>query len=234
MAAVAVDGCAALVSGLVRERWLTKGRPVLLGFASGVLLGTAFLDLLPEALRQASPRLAIGCALGCLVVMAVFQRALGDGRKHASGGAGRLAVRLLGADAFHNAADGAAIAAGFLISPRLGVMTAVAVIVHEVPEEVADYVLLRHGGLSRGRAIVALTAVQFTAAVGAAVTLVSTTSWQRMSGVVLGIATGTFVYIAIFDLLPDVLRDRDIGPSWAQGALGLGAGIALSVLECAL
>jgi zinc and cadmium transporter len=230
--AVAVDGCAGLVGGLLKERWLIKWRPILLGFAAGVLLGTAFLDLLPEALKQSAPPVVVGVVLASVAVMAVLQRALGDRGRPVGTSGGRLAVRLLGADALHNAADGAAIAAAFVVSPRLGVVTAVAVIAHELPEELADYVLLRRGGLSRAGTIAALMVVQFTAAIGAAGMLISATSWQRISGIVLGVATGTFVYIATFDLLPDLLRGRDGQRSRLQGAFGLVVGVALSVVEC--
>jgi zinc and cadmium transporter len=230
-AAILADGCVGLVGALVPERRLDQSRAVLLGFASGVLLGTTFLDLLPEAFASAPRGPVLGVIAASLALMAAIEWALGRRRADTVTGK-RLAAMLLGADAFHNAADGAAIAASFLVSPRLGVITAVAVIAHEVPEELADYILLRHAELPRRWALLAMLGVQLTAAVGAAVTLLSAAAWRHASRLALGLAAGTFLYIAVADLLPALWR----APPGASGArrhaaAGLLAGLALAVLE---
>ncbi|HVV51217.1 MAG TPA: ZIP family metal transporter [Polyangia bacterium] len=227
-AAVVADGCAGLVGALVPERRLERSRHALLGFASGVLLGTTFLDLLPEAFGAAPRGAVLGLIATSFAVMAGLEWALGRRRLDTLKG-GRLAAMLLGADAFHNAADGAAIAASFLVSPRLGIITAVAVIAHEVPEELADYILLRSSALTRAWALVAMTGVQLTAAVGAAITLLSAAAWRNVSGLALGIAAGTFLYIAVADLLPALWTS----PAGARGRAGAGflAGLVLAILE---
>jgi len=228
--AVVADGCAALTGGLLPERWLERGRSVLVGFAAGVLLGTTLLDLLPGALAEASGGVVFLSIVGSVSAMAFLEWAIGR-RSPASSGA-RLAATLLGADAFHNTADGGAIAASFLISPRLGIVTAVAVIVHEVPEELADYVLLRNAGLTRARALLAMSGVQLTAAIGAAITLLSSAIWRHVSGVVLAVAAGTFLYIGLVDLLPSVWRsDPGRARARAEAVTGLLAGLALNVFE---
>ncbi len=229
--AVVADGCAGLAGAFVPERRLERSRQALLGFAVGVLLGTTFLDLLPEAFAGASPTVVCGVIAGSFAIMASLEWVLGR-RPRGSLTGGRLAGMLLGADAFHNAADGAAIAASFLISPRLGVITAVAVIAHEVPEELADYVVLRSSGLTRGRALVAMTGVQLTAAVGAAFTLLSAAAWKHVARVALGIAAGTFLYIAVADLLPILWRSRlERTNSRGNAVAGLLAGISLAIVE---
>ena len=229
--AVVLDGCAGLVGGLVPERQLDRSRQALLGFAVGVLLGTIVLDLLPEAFAAASRGTVFGMIVGSVAVMAALEWVLGR-RPRSSLKGGRLAGMLLGADAFHNAADGAAIAASFLISPRLGIITAVAVIAHEVPEELADYVVLRNSDLTRGWALVAMAGVQLTAGIGAAATLLSAAIWQHVAGIALGIAAGTFLYIAVADLLPILWRSRPgRSKSHGQAVAGLLAGLALAVLE---
>jgi zinc and cadmium transporter len=230
-AAVVANGCAGLIGGLVPERRLDQSRQVLLGFAAGVLLGTTLLDLLPEAFATAPRWAVLGVIATSLAVMAGIEWALGRRRPETLKGK-RLAAMLLGADAFHNAADGAAIAASFLVSPRLGVITAVAVIAHEVPEELADYILLRNSGLTRAAALVAMAGVQLTAALGAAITLLSATLWRDVSGLALGIAAGTFLYIALADLLP-AFWSSPPGPRGARrhAVFGLLTGLALAVLE---
>ena len=229
--AVVADGFAGLAGALVPERQLDRSRMALVGFATGVLVGTTFLDLLPEALAGASHAAVVCAVIGSLAVMAALEWALGR-RKRESLKGGRLAAMLLGADAFHNAADGAAIAASFLISGRLGVITAVAVIAHEVPEELADYVLLRSSDLTRNQALVAMTGVQLTAGIGAALTLVSAAAWKHVSGLALAVAAGTFLYIALADLMPTVLQRRaNRTEPRSRAILGLLAGLTLAVLE---
>lgn len=118
LAAVALDGGAALVAGLIPEGWLERSREPLIGFASGVLLATTFLDVLPEVLHRLSAPTALGLVLGTLVVMVVLEWTIGH-RATQRTEARRLTTVLLGADGFHNVADGAAMAAAFIASPRL-------------------------------------------------------------------------------------------------------------------
>jgi zinc and cadmium transporter len=202
----------------------------MIGFACGVLLGTTFFDLLPEAMTQLSIPTALGTVLGSMTLMLLLEWTIGR-RGTAAPGPGRLATILLGADGFHNAADGGAIGAAFLVSPRLGVITAAAVIIHEVPEELADYVLLRKAGMSRWRAIMAMAAVQLTAAIGAACALVGASLWARVSGVALAVAAGTFLHIAEVDLVPSIIGTGTEGRVRRGPLMGLLLGIALVVVE---
>ena len=227
--AIILDGAAALVAGLIPERALAAARQPLVGFAAGVLLGTTFLELLPEALAGAGARsgLVLGVVLASLVGMLAVEWWL-RGRPRRRGG---LAGVLLGADALHNVADGAAIAAAFLISPRLGLVTSVAVIAHEVPEEIADYVVLRQGGMTRRRAVLAMAAVQLTAGLGAALTIAGETLWAGAAGVVLAMAAGTFLHIVEVDLVPLFLDAGQGRPRpGALLALLAGLGVALAGL----
>lgn len=228
--AILLDGCAALVAGLLPERWLERTREPMIGFAAGVLLGTTFLDILPEAQRQLSSPAVLGIVLASLTVMVLLEWTIGHRGKHGTG-VRSIATILLGADAFHNMADGAAIAAAFFVTPRLGVITAAAVIIHEVPEEVADYVLLRRAGLSRARALAAMAGVQLTAAFGAVVALVAASAWRQVSGIALAIAGGTFLHIAEVDLIPTVLARDGTRRRRAEVLVGLLGGIGLAVTE---
>ena len=222
---------AGLAGALVPERRLDQSRMALVGFATGVLVGTTFLDLLPEAFAGASHAEVVCAVVGSLAVMASLEWALGRRRRESLKG-GRLAAMLLGADAFHNAADGAAIAASFLISGPPRRHSAVAVIAHEVPEELADYVLLRNSDFKRTQALVAMTGVQLTAGIGAALTLLSAAAWKHVSGLALGIAAGTFLYIALADLMPTVLQgSANRSESRSRAILALLAGLTLAVLE---
>ncbi|HEY1557472.1 MAG TPA: ZIP family metal transporter [Kofleriaceae bacterium] len=228
--AIVVDGAAGLIGGLVPDAWLVRHRPVMLGFAVGALLAAAILDLAPEACAIAGVEAVPWFAAG-LVGMAVIEVLLHAHGHHASLSREQLLpYALLGSDAIHNFGDGMAIAAAFGVSPRLGAVTAFAVIIHELPEELADYAVLRSAGLKRWTSLVALGLVQLTAGLGAAATLLGVRAASRGNGFVLALATGTFVWIALVDLAPAVVR----GSSWrarlaALVACGLGVAAIAAV-----
>jgi zinc and cadmium transporter len=226
--AVALDGCAALVAGLIPEAKLARAREPLVGFTAGVLICTAFLDMLPEALAELPAVAVLAAVAATLAAMVLLEWTTGH-RVTTETGPRRLALVLLGADGLHNAADGAAIAAAFVTSPRLGAITAAAVIVHEVPEEVADYVLLRKSGMSRTRALVALTGVQLTAAIGALLTLLGTAVWKQITPFALAIAAGTFLHIAEVDLIPTVIAPGPSSRRRAEAVVGFIFGLAVVV-----
>lgn len=225
-AAITVDGAAALIGGLLPDAWLTRRRAGLIGFAAGALLAATMLDILPAAIAARGPA-ALWWSTGSFVGVALAEWSL-SGHVHRRGGTPATVppITLLGSDALHNIADGMAIATAFLISVPLGVVTSLAVIVHEVPEEVGDYVLLRAAGVTKRRALFALTGVQATAAVGAIGTLIAAAQTTRLIGVTLSIAGGTFLFIAATDLLPEVLR-CDVGRRDRAEAI---AGFVLGVL----
>jgi zinc and cadmium transporter len=234
-AAILLDGAVGLAGALLPEQWLGRFRAPLVGFAAGALLGAAFLDILPEASETAAGR-AWTWALAGFVATAVIERAASHvGHRPRSSEAAipsALPATLIGAAALHNIGDGAAIAAAFLSSTRLGVITTLAVLAHEVPHEVGDYVVLRASGMRRVRALMALAAVQLTAAVGAVAVVLASSFFAHASGVVLAIAGGTFVYIGATDLLPDVLRAERDPRARTLALLGFLLGVAaVAVLQ---
>jgi len=226
-AAVIVDGAAALVGGLLPDRWLTRYRPALLGFASGALLAAALLDIVPDALAQGGAAIW-PWVLGGMVVLAAARWFIGTHDHHHGQATTPVPYALLGSDAVHNFGDGIAIAAAFTTSVRLGIVTALAVIVHEVPEEVADYAVLRASGVGKRKALWALLLVQMTAALGAWATLLGASLVHRQ-GVLLALAAGTFLYIALVELMPDVLRGGPMRDR-VTAVVGLAFGVAVVAL----
>ncbi|NOK17559.1 ZIP family metal transporter [Corallococcus carmarthensis] len=231
--AVGLDGLAGLAGGVLSEPWLQRRLPALVAFAAGTLLSTVFLEVLPEAV-EARGEAAFAWAFASFVALALMEWALGHhhhdaevaaghAHGHAHPGAPTLPSALLASDALHNVGDGAAVAAAFLVSPQAGFATAFAVIVHELPQEVGDYALLRAAGWSRARSLVALAAVQLTAAVGAAGVLLGTRYLPSLQGTVLAIAGGSFLYIGAVDLLPELRR----GPDSRQRVVGFLCGLLL-------
>lgn len=230
--AIVVDGLAGLAGGLIPERLLERHRALLLGFAVGALLAAVAFDLAPEAYAALGWRAAAWAGGGLLAIMAI-EYIVGHRHGAHDDEPGRRDARvlrysLLGSDALHNFGDGMAIAAAFVQSVHLGLGTSLAVIVHEVPEEIADYALLRAGGLPRGQALAALGAVQLTAGLGAAVTLAGVSRVDSFADVAIAVAAGTFIAI-VLQLAPPLARDRDRrGPALLGVVVGAVAVFAVS------
>lgn len=216
--AVLADGLAGLAGGLLSERSLQRHLSLLIGFAAGALLATVFLELFPEAAASGGSQTFTWAFAGFLL-LAVLEWRLGHTHHHHhawrhthahdEGSAHMhtprtLPAALLTSDALHNFGDGAAVAAAFLASPETGVATAVAIIAHEVPQEMGDYALLRAAGFSRAQALLANFAVQLTAGLGAALVLLGTRLFHALEGPLLAVASGMFLYIGATDLLPEL------------------------------
>jgi zinc and cadmium transporter len=233
-AAIVVDGAAGLIGGLLPDRWIERRRTGLAGFAAGALLAAALLDILPEALAARGSE-ALYWAFGAFGFGALVEWGLRS-HVHRRGGTPGPAspVVLLGSDALHNIGDGIAIAAAFLVSIPLGVVTSLAVIVHEVPEELADYALLRASGMTKRRALLALGMVQLTAALGAVGTLIAATETRALAGIALSISAGTFLFIATADLLPEVVRSAVRGRARTEAIVGFTLGFAAVAAQVAL
>ncbi len=208
---VVLDGAAGLAGAAIPERWLERYRAPMLGFAGGAVLASGVGEVLPEAARRGG--IAV---LGWAVLAAALLGVVEAITRHRRGPVTPLA--LLGSDALHNIGDGMAIAAAFLVSIHLGVVTSCAVIVHEVPEEIADYALLRASSVGKRTALLALAGVQLTAAIGAAGTLVASSLIARSEPMIMALAGGTFAYIALVDLLPELVRIRAVSAIFAAAA----------------
>jgi zinc and cadmium transporter len=170
---VLLTGLSGLVSALAASVFLLLGErrrsavlPHLVSFATGALLGAAFLGLVPHALESIGPggahRVGLGLLLGILTFFLlekfVLWRHCHDDpcEMHSPSHAARDAASarmILAGDSFHNVLDGVLVAAALMTDPRLGIVTALAVAAHEIPQEVGDLAILLHGGYSRRKAL---------------------------------------------------------------------------------
>lgn len=188
-----------------RERLL----PCLLSYATGTLLGAAFLGMLPTALEQA-PAIAISAAVLAGIVaffllekLIVWRHCHDDAcQVHAHQGG---ALILLG-DAFHNFVDGVVIAAAFLISPSLGIATALAVIAHEIPQELGDFAILLAAGISKRRAFSYNLLSSLATLPGVLVGWFWLAEVHQAIPYVLAASAASFIYIAVADLVPGLHR----------------------------
>ncbi|MFT3695576.1 MAG: ZIP family metal transporter [Kofleriaceae bacterium] len=233
--AIVVDGAAGLIGGVISDAWLQRRKTGLIGFAAGALLAAALLDVLPEAIEARGMKNALVWALASFVAGAMTEWLL-SAHVHRRGGTPGPAspATLLASDALHNIGDGIAIAAAFVVSVPLGIVTSLAVIVHEVPEELGDYALLRAAGMTKKSALLWLGAVQLTAAIGAFGTLIGIAATTDIAGIALSISAGTFLFIATADLLPEVLRSALHGRARVEAAIGFLLGLGIVAAESQL
>lgn len=205
--------------------------PFLVSFAVGTLLGSAFLCLVPAGLEKMSPTPFMATVLAGFVGFfalgkLLLQRHSLAHEDRAQKSAGPL---ILIGDAFHNFVDGVVIAAAFMSSPSLGVTIALAVIAHEIPQEIGEFAILLNNGYSRLRAFL-LNMLSATAALpGAIAAYFWLGQTQEAVPYMLAISTASFVYIAAVDLIPSLHQHMKRWASLQQLAL-LIAGIATIAL----
>ena len=200
----------------------------LVSFAAGVMLAVAFLDILPEALKGAAtdfqpPLLA--ALLGVVLFFFLERFVLWFHHHDEPHGPKPSAVLILVGDGFHNFIDGVAIAATFMITPGLGLITTLAIAAHEIPQEIADLGVLLHGGMRPGRALWTNFISGLTALLGAVLGYFFLARLQSLLPLFLSFTAGMFIYIACSDLIPDLHTEFKEEKRWIHSIpfiLGIG------------
>jgi len=205
--------------------------PNLVGYAAGTLLAAAFLGLLPRALEDAPTAPVMATVLFGMVLFFVLEKLVLWRHCHREECETHTAVAplILIGDAFHNFVDGVVIAAAFVTSIPLGIGTAVAVIVHEVPQEVGDFAILLHSGYSRRRALLWNGLSSLATLPGALLAYYGLSTTSAAVPFVLAVSAASFIYIAAADLIPGLHRRERAGPDLWQVILVL-AGIGTILL----
>lgn len=214
----------------VKERTLNNVIPALVSFAAGSLLGAAFFDVLPEAVETGGSGVFSYMLIGMLVFF-VLERYIHWHHCHDEGCEKHFHpetyLNIIG-DAFHNFIDGALIAAAFLSSIEIGIVTTVAIMAHEIPQEIGEYAILIHGGMKRKMAIFFNFVSSLTAILGVLATFFFAGAINGSIPFILAIAGGGFVYIATADLIPEIHKERKSGKILVQslalffGVLAIG------------
>lgn len=216
---------------LLGEPMRRRALPLLVSYAVGTLLGVALLALIPEALAQLAARPVLATLLAGILGFFMVEKFVlwrhchtAECREHDEASA----VLILLGGALHNFADGAVIGAAVLTSVPLGVSAALAVAAHQIPQEIGDIAILLNAGYSRRQAfgwnmLSGLASVPGALAVYAAAGLVPT-----LLPYVLAVAAGSFLYVAMADLIPDLHR-VPVGTVAVQQVLCLVGGIATVV-----
>jgi zinc and cadmium transporter len=233
--AIALSAIGSLLGALVASSVLIASDAVrakvvkwLISFAVGTLLGAALLKLVPEALDTLSPTAALGTLLAGIFTFFILEKLVIWRHCHETEACevhGASAPLVLVGDAVHTFVDGAIIAAATLTSIPLGISAAVAAIAHEIPQEVGDVAILLHAGYSRRRALVLNLLSGTTGIVGAVAVYFFAARLPDALPFVLAFAAGSFLYVAMADLIPDLHRGH-ADPNAVRQVLLIAGGVA--------
>ena len=228
-----------LLASLVAFRVQARLVPVLVSYAVGALLGAVFLDIVPHLFEETKdPGATASLILAGLLGFFVLEKLLlwrhhhggaqegepvpGESHGHAHD-AGRSGWMIVVGDSFHNFTDGVIIAGAFLADVRLGVVTAAAIVAHEVPQEVGDFLVLLNSGFSRSKALLLNALSSLAAVAGALLGYFALSAAQEWVPRILAIAAAGMLYVAVADLMPGLHRRTRLAETVAQVAfIGLG------------
>ncbi|MFH1073196.1 MAG: ZIP family metal transporter [Nanoarchaeota archaeon] len=197
-----------VLSFSLKKNVLKKLILYLVSFSAGALLGDAFIHLIPEAFKNAttpflvSMYIFIGIVFSFIVEQSIHWRHCHTvvSREHPH----PFAIMNLVGDAFHNLIDGIIIAGSYLVSIPIGIYTTLAVIFHEIPQEMGDFGVLIYGGFTRNKAILYNFLTALAAVLGALLAFFLSTRIQNLTLFLVPFAAGNFIYIASADLIPEI------------------------------
>ena len=222
----------------LRAAWV----PMLVSYAIGALLGAAFLGVIPEAFAKGPPHQAAAAILGGIFCFFVLEKLLlwrhchtencevhdphqATGSPSGAHDHGRSGALIIVGDTVHNFVDGVLIAAAFVQSTELGVVTAIAIVAHEIPQEVGDFLILLHSGYSKARALALNLLSSAATMVGGVLgyfALQIVSGWETA---LLGVVAASMIYVAVADLIPGLHRRPELRDTASQAlliALGIG------------
>ncbi|MFH2135755.1 MAG: ZIP family metal transporter [Pseudomonadota bacterium] len=202
---------AALFALNARTHWIG----MLVSYAIGALLGAVFLDILPEAIELAGNTAAVsGTVLAGILLFFTLEKVLiwrhchhdhceaHEPHEQSGHDHGRSGTMLIIGDTFHNFVDGIIIAAAFMVDINLGIVTALAIIAHEIPQEVGDFLILLHSGYSKLRAFQLNLISSFATLAGGVLAYYALQGLQSWTPYILALSAASMIYVAVADLIP--------------------------------
>jgi len=221
-------GAAAFALAL-RAAWI----PTLVSFAVGALLGAAFLEVIPHAFEHGEPHTVAGSILGGILVFFLLEKLLLWRHSHdeheverAVHDQGRSGALIVVGDTIHNFLDGILIAAAFLQGTQLGIIAAIAIVAHEIPQEVGDFLILLNSGYSKAKAFVLNMLSSCATLVGGVLGYYALQVIEGWTPALLGIVAASMIYVAVADLIPGLHRRPEFRATVSQTvliALGIGS-----------
>lgn len=221
---------ALLASAWLSFRSLSKALDPMVSLSTGVLLGTALLHLLPESLDRGMDHHSLfRWLLGGLLVFFVLEKFAmfrhshhheHDGHDHAHGfdrhEAGRGGMLIVIGDSIHNFADGLLIASAFLIDEKLGLLTTMSIVLHEIPQQTGDFLVLLNAGIKRKKAFLLMAIAGVAAVVGALLGYTVLKDQQEFLPIALVLAASSFLYVAVADLIPHMQQRLSLKEGLSQ------------------
>jgi zinc and cadmium transporter len=221
-----------------KKNWKQSFSLQLTAFSSGVLLAAAFLQLAPEALHEleemGADNLLFPAMFAAIVLFFVLERlVLWFHHHHEVEGPKPAAYLIMTGDTLHNFIDGVLIASVFLISPELGIITAIAVAVHEVPQEIADFSVMVAAGVRKRTALILNALSALAAVLGGVLTWFVHDQIESYLPLAIAFAAGMFIYIALSDLIPELHHHtKENAQKWVQlGLFGLGVLVIVAMAQ---
>jgi zinc and cadmium transporter len=210
-----IDGLLGLIgifSFFISKKFLNKIILTLVAFAAGALLGGAFFHLIPESIKELSLIITIILTIAGFCIFFLVEKLLHwhycRDEGHCHNHEHPYVYLLLIGSSIHNFIDGLLIAGSFIISIPLGIITSILIIAHEIPHEIGNFGVLVHGGMKRGKAILADFLIQLTAIIGGLAGYYFLNLNQYVT-ILLPLAAGGFLYLVFFDLIPEVLEEKN-------------------------
>lgn len=222
----------------IKDDVIKKNINFFISLAIGALLGDAFIHIIPEAFKSSlgvsisSLLIIFGIILFFIIEKFIHWHHHGeDQEEHHIHPVGKL---VLFTDGFHNLIDGAIIGASFLIDIRVGIATTIAVILHEIPQEIGDFAVLIHSGYTKQKALLFNFISGLAAILGLIIVLLFGNIMNNSITWLVPVAAGGFIYIAIADLIPELHKTKKIKHSLIQIGIiiiGVLSMFALTLLE---
>ncbi|HLD72374.1 MAG TPA: ZIP family metal transporter [Candidatus Nanoarchaeia archaeon] len=225
---------------LFKKETLDKILLFLVSLSAGSLFGGAFLHLLPEAVEEDGFTITISLSvLGGIMLFFILEKFVHWHHchdlhcvEHSIENKNHLAIMNLVGDGIHNFIDGLIIGGSYLASIPLGIAATIAIVFHEVPQEISDWGVLLYSGLSKAKALLYNFFSALLALVGTVIALLIGSASDKFVGIILPFAAGGFLYIAGSDLIPELHKKSAFWKEnvWQLFAILLGIGIALGLV----
>ena len=232
--AVSIIGLIGIFFLSIKSEKLEKLLVYMISFSAGALLGDAFIHLLPEAVKTSGFTIMISLSVLAGIGFSFTAEKIIHWRhchhpttsKHPH----HLSTMNLVGDGVHNFIDGIIIAASYLISIPVGLATTLAVVLHEIPQEISDFGVLVYGGYSKKKALMSNFLIALTSILGAILTLLIGIKSEKLLLFLIPFAAGNFIYIACSDLIPELHKETKLKISLAQLILFLLGILVMAVL----
>jgi len=221
-----------------KEEFLHKILLLVVGFSAGALIGNVFLHIIPEIAENGGFTVTVALSIiAGIILFFVLEKIIFWHHCHMpphTHHVHEFAYTNLIGDALHNFLDGVIIGGSYLISIPLGIATTVAVVLHEIPQEVGDFGVLIHAGFSKFKALMFNFLTALAAVLGGIIALVIGVQSEILKQFLIPIIAGGFIYIAVADLIPELKKEERTKHSILQVisfCLGIGIMLALLLLE---